>query len=223
MDNEFKISLYKNLKKIILNIVVVMLAFVITRTSCVPMAKLWFAMVIVVSVICYIPWIRIKKVLFAIITVVLCIVLGKYYIENQKYIEVLGVTYSYINTQSYYFNGSDRNHRDVVIYTLMKDKVAVIPSETEWYGEYISIFSKNVVVDEKIQSETFINNVELYQVGNMAIKVYSDLFDEITYNELCERKDFPQLYVVTSNWENTDTIAVVGDEEQNLYLIPYKQ
>lgn len=208
-------------KKIILNIIILAFAISLGWNSTVWMSKVWAGIVILVCILSYVP-IKdyYKKVIAAIVFLFASSILIVYYVKTQKHIDVLGVTYSRINTQSYYFNGSDYDHRDVVIYTLLKNKTVFIPSDDVWYGEYIQMFSSEVEIDNVIVEQINVDDYELYQVGNMCIKVYKDLFDEVTYQKLCSRSDFPQLYVKCEGFYECKKVAVIGDEQQNMYLIP---
>lgn len=215
--------------QLLLNIIVVFFILYLTWNSHIWLSKLWGLMAGILMVICYLPcpfqW---KKRIGGCLAGFCILVLGCYYIRTQPGINMTNsVTYQRYNTQSYYYNISNRDHYDVLIYTLMRDKTAVSHDEKEWFDEYITMFSREHSYAQGLASlldeGTGQKNVGLTQIGNMCIKVYGDLFSEQVSKELKEKTEFPQLFVCLDDWEEADEIAVMSDENYNLYLIPLEQ
>ena len=128
-----------------------------------------------------------------------------------------------INTQSYWYSSINQVNRDVLIYTLLRDKTAVITMDSCWYYRFIAEFSGDVELNSSLDPLYFCN-IDFYDAGAIRMRTLKDLFDEETYRVLDERtlnEQYQHLYVDVEGVAKSTKVYVYSDNEYNIFLVGF--
>jgi len=134
------------------------------------------------------------------------------------------VTFSLINTQSCWYNEGNPFHRDVLLHTFLKNKVAILPSKDVWYYKYIEIFSGQIEVDKEVNRVSRKHN-SYENIGAIRMRSLKDLIPDDIYRILDERVsngDYQYLFADIESLYSVNKIVVLSDKEFNIYLKAYE-
>lgn len=131
-----------------------------------------------------------------------------------------------INTQSYWYCSFNGLHRDVLIYTVLRNKTAVLSGNDVWHYKFVKAFSKNVEIDKTIDNKYVRERTAYYDAGVMRMRTMKDLLDEGTYTILddgIKKREYQKLFIFLDGIEKSKKIAVFSDDDYNIYMRRYDE
>jgi len=135
------------------------------------------------------------------------------------------VTYKLINTQSCWYNEGNPLHRDVLLHTLLRNKVAVLSGDDIWYYKFVKVFSGEIEIDKELSQENV--DKDLYvNIGAIRMRSLKDLLPDDVYQILDEgvsNGNYQKLFVDLNGFDSADKVAVLSDGEFNIYLKKYEK